>query len=265
MGGSRRQATKIGAPFAAITATGYTLSMLFDPPLVPARLIRRYKRFLFDAVLEDGREITGFCPNTGSMLGLTTPGSRIWLSEHDSPNRKYRHAMELVEVDGAAVGVNTALPNRLAEEAIFAGIVGDFSGYPILRREQRYGRNSRIDILLSGPGRPDLYVEVKNVHFTRSPRLAEFPDTVTARGAKHLREMADMVAAGHRAAMVFLIQRGDCDHFRLSGDLDPVYAAAFAEASSCGVEAYAVKCTVSPAEITPSGLIEIDEPVLAAL
>ena len=142
--------------------------MIFDPPLVPATLVQRYKRFLFDAVLDDGTAITGSCPNTGSMRGLTTPGSRIWLSEHDGPLRKYRHRFELIEADGTMVGVNTGLPNRLAEEAIRAGLVSDLAGYPVVERERKYGRNSRIDLLLSGDGRAPTYVEVKNVHFSRS-------------------------------------------------------------------------------------------------
>lgn len=148
--------------------------MLFTPPLVPATLIARYKRFLFDAVLEDGTAITGSCPNTGSMRGLTTPGSRIWLSEHDSPTRKYRHMLEMVEADGTVVGINTGMPNRLAEEAILNGRIPQLAGYSTIRREQKYGRNSRIDFLLSEIGRPDAYVEVKNVHFMREKGLAEF-------------------------------------------------------------------------------------------
>lgn len=239
--------------------------MIFDPPLLPARLVSRYKRFLFDAILDSGETITGFCPNTGSMRGLTEPGSRIWLSQHDSASRKYRFALELVEAGGTVVGVNTALPNRLAEEAIAAGLVADLGRYETLRREQRYGRNSRIDLLLSGPGRPDAYVEVKNVHFIRASGLAEFPDSVTARGAKHLAELADMVTAGHRAIMIYLIQRDDCSRFQLSGDLDPVYAAAFHNASTRGVEAYAVKCRLTSGEIAPSQLIPIDEPGVAGL
>ncbi|MBR0555768.1 DNA/RNA nuclease SfsA [Ciceribacter sp. L1K23] len=239
--------------------------MLFSPPLVPATLIRRYKRFLFDAVLEDGSEITGFCPNTGSMLGLTTPGSRIWLSDHLGSARKHRYAFELIEAEGTVVGVHAALANRLGEEAIRAGMVADLHTYETIRREQRYARNSRIDFLLSSPGRPDAYVEVKNVHFTRVPGLAEFPDTVTDRGARHLADLAEMVAAGHRAVMLYVIQREDCDRLKLSGDLDPAYAAAFALAVAAGVEAYAVNCRVSPSEIAPKGPIAMDEPALAAL
>ncbi|MFN7011742.1 MAG: DNA/RNA nuclease SfsA [Allorhizobium sp.] len=239
--------------------------MIFSPPLVPARLIRRYKRFLFDAVLEDGREITGFCPNTGSMLGLSSPGSRIWLSEHDSPNRKYAHAFELIEAEGTVVGVHAALANRLAEEAIRAGLVSDLATYPVLAREQRYGARSRIDFLLSAPDRPSVYVEVKNVHFVRRPGLAEFPDTVTARGARHLEELMGIVRGGQRAVMLYLVQREDCDGLGICGDLDPAYARTFERAMSAGVEAYAVKCRVTPAEIVPVAAIAMDEPGPAAL
>ncbi|MDS7597106.1 DNA/RNA nuclease SfsA [Agrobacterium tumefaciens] len=239
--------------------------MLFSSPLIPATLIARYKRFLFDAVLEDGTAITGSCPNTGSMRGLTTPGSRIWLSEHDSPTRKYRHMLELVEADGTVVGINTGMPNRLAEEAILNGRIEPLTGYTTLRREQKYGRNSRIDFLLSAPDRPDAYVEVKNVHFMRQPGLAEFPDTATKRGAKHLEELGDAAEAGHRAVMLYLIQRSDCDRLRICGDLDPVYAVAFRRAMQRGVEAYAVKCDVSPAQIAVSEAVAMDEGHLAVL
>ncbi|MBB3977736.1 sugar fermentation stimulation protein A [Rhizobium azooxidifex] len=239
--------------------------MIFAPPLVPATLVQRYKRFLFDAVLGDGTAITGSCPNTGSMRGLTAPGSRIWLSEHDGPLRKYRHRFELIEADGTVVGVNTGLPNRLAEEAIRAGLVSDLASYPVVERERKYGRNSRIDLLLSGDGRAPTYVEVKNVHFSRTRGLAEFPDTATARGAKHLEELGDVAEAGCRAVMLYVVQRGDCDRFRICRDLDPVYAIAFERARSRGVEAYAVGCTVSALEIRPDALIAMDETAIAAL
>jgi len=239
--------------------------MLFNPPLVPARLIARYKRFLFDAELEDGTFITGSCPNTGSMLGLTTPDSRIWLSEHEGAKRKYRHVFELIEANGTTVGVNTTMPNRIAAEAIALGQIADLGDYTTVRREQNYGRNSRIDLLLTDPLRTATYVEVKNVHFMRQPGLAEFPDTATARGAKHLEELGDMAQAGYRAVMLFVIQRLDCHRFRICGDLDPVYLKAFEQALGRGVEVYALKCRVSATEITPAGLIPIDEPGIAAL
>ena len=239
--------------------------MKFDPPLVSGTLVQRYKRFLFDAILDDGTAITGSCPNTGSMRGLTAPGSRVWMSESDSPTRKHRHRLELVEADDTVVGINTSLPNRLAEEAILAGLVADLGTYPVLEREKKYGRNSRIDILLSGDTRPQAYVEVKNVHFRRTPGLAEFPDTVTARGAKHLEELGDMAEAGFRAVMLYLIQREDCDTFRICADLDPFYASGFRRALSRGVEAYAVKCAVTSEQIRPVASIAMDEPGVADL
>lgn len=239
--------------------------MIFDPPLAQATLVQRYKRFLFDAILPDGTAMTGSCPNTGSMRGLTTPGSRIWMSEHDSPTRKYRHRLEIVEADGTMVGINTGLPNRLAEEAIRLELVSDLHTYPRFAREQKYGRNSRIDILLSDPERGLAYVEVKNVHFSRERGLAEFPDSPTARGAKHLDELGDMVEAGNRAIMVYLVQRDDCDRLSVCREFDPAYAKAFDRAMMRGVEAYAVKCQISPGQIRPTGLMTVDEAALAAL
>lgn len=233
--------------------------MLFHPPLIPATLVRRYKRFLFDAVLPNGEAITGFCPNTGSMLGLTEPGSRIWLSEHaEGPARKYRHRFELIEVNGIVAGINAAMANRFAEEALFARLVPGLEDYTVLKREQKYGRKSRIDFLLSGEGLPDAYVEVKNVHFTRAPGLAEFPDTATARGARHLEEMGDMVEAGHRAVMLYLIQRPDCQRLAIAGDLDPVYAAAYDRAIARGVEVRALRCAITPREIRAETAVPID-------
>ncbi|WP_404934880.1 DNA/RNA nuclease SfsA [Nitratireductor sp. L15S-10] len=231
--------------------------MEFSAPLIEARLIRRYKRFLADVMLMDGTELTVSVPNTGSMLGLTARGSRVYLSHSDDPKRKYRHRLEIVEADGTLVGINTGLPNRLAEEAIHAGLVSDLATYDTLKREQRYGERSRIDMLLEDPRRPRAYVEVKNVHFMREEGLAEFPDTVTERGARHLHELAAMRQAGHRAVMIYLVQRGDCQRFRLCGDLDPAYAKAFALADKAGVEAYAIKCQITPEAIKPDRLIDI--------
>lgn len=171
----------------------------------------------------------------------------------------------MVAAGGTVVGVNTALPNRLAEDAIRSGQVGDLGLYSTLQREQRYGRNSRIDILLSDADRPRAYVEVKNVHFSRTMGLAEFPDSPTLRGAKHLEELGDMVEDGHRGIMIYLMQRDDCARFRICDDLDPAYAKAFRRARQRGVEAFAIKCRVSPLQIVPDGLIAIDEPAFADL
>lgn len=218
--------------------------MKFSAPLVSGRLVKRYKRFLADVLLDDGGAITAHCANPGSMLGLKEPGSRVWLSPSDNPKRKLKYSWEVIEADGALVGINTAHPNKLVEEAIEAGRIGGLTGHASLRREVKYGKNSRIDILLEDGEGARTYVEVKNVHLMRHAGLAEFPDSVTARGAKHLVELSDMVREGHRAAMVFLVQRPDCARLSLADDIDPAYAAAFRSARDAGVEAYAIGCDV---------------------
>lgn len=227
--------------------------MRFPFPLVPGTLLQRYKRFLADVRLDSGETITATCPNTGSMLGLTAPGTRIWLSTSDSPTRKYRHTWEMVEADlgrgPSLVGINTGHPNRLVADAIVKGMVASLADYAILRREVKYGRNSRIDILLEDPARGACYVEVKNVHMMRRHGLAEFPDCVTERGVKHLAELTEMVRSGHRAVMIYLVQRNDAARFTFAEDLDPTYAAAFLAARAAGVEAFALKCRLSPEEI----------------
>ena len=237
--------------------------MQFSTPLVAGRLVKRYKRFLADVTLDTGETITATCSNTGSMMGLTTPGARVWLSTSDSPTRKYRHTWELIETDLGAgpsiVGINTALPNKLAAEAIAAGLVADLAQYPDQRREVRYGINSRIDILLECTKRGLCYVEVKNVHMMRTAGLAEFPDSVTDRGAKHLSELATMVRDGHRAVMVFLIQRGDAERFTIARDVDPAYGEAFDAAIRAGVEAVALKCRVTAEEVTVTGAVPVSQ------
>lgn len=220
--------------------------MKFQEPLIAGRLVKRYKRFLADVILdEDGSEVTAHCANPGSMLGLKDPGARVWLSESDNPKRKLRYSWEVIEADDALVGINTGHPNKLVEEALVAGRIPTLSGFQTLRREVKYGKNSRIDILLEGAGADLTYIEVKNVHLMREPGLAEFPDSVTARGAKHLAELSDMVREGHKAVMVFLVQRPDCDRFSLARDIDPNYAAAFDAARDAGVETFVLGCAVT--------------------
>jgi sugar fermentation stimulation protein A len=211
--------------------------MRFQTPLVPATLLRRYKRFLADAELADGSTVTAHCPNPGSMMGLAAPGARIWLEPSRDPRRKLSHGWRLVELgDVHLAGIDTGVPNRIVAEALSEGRIGALSGYARVRPEQRYGENSRIDFLLSGPGRPDAYVEVKNVHLRREDDWAEFPDCVTARGAKHLDELRRIAREGLRAVMLYVVQRTDCARFRLAPDLDPAYARAFDAARDAGVE-----------------------------
>jgi sugar fermentation stimulation protein A len=222
--------------------------MRFPAPLIPATLVKRYKRFLADVTLESGETITVHIANPGAMSGLATPGARIWLSKSDSATRKLPHSWELVEVDFGTgpelVGVNTAHPNALVGLALAAGAIPELAGYQTIRREVKYGKNSRVDFLLEDPARPPCYVEIKNVHLMRQTGLAEFPDAVTARGAKHLEELGDMVEAGARAVMLYLIQIGSADRFALARDIDPKYGAAFDRARARGVEALAWRCLI---------------------
>lgn len=221
--------------------------MRFQTPLVPATLIRRYKRFLADCRLADGREITAHCANPGSMMGLAEPGMRVWLEPNDDPRKKLKFGWRLVDHgNGHFTGVDTSVPNRALRGALEAGTVPGLEGYDRVRAEVPYGAGSRVDFVLSAAGRPEAYVEVKSVTLSRAPGLAEFPDSVTARGAKHLAELAEVVRAGQRAVMLYLVQRTDCDRFTLAADLDPAYARAFAEARAAGVEAIALGTAITP-------------------
>jgi sugar fermentation stimulation protein A len=233
--------------------------MRFPAPLIPATLLRRYKRFLADVVLPSGEMVTVHVANPGAMLGLAQPASRVWLSRSDNPLRKLAYSWELIEVDFGAgtelVGVNTGHPNALVAEAIAAGRIAELAGYGSVRREVKYGRNSRVDFLLEEPGRPPCYVEVKNVHMMRRPGLAEFPDCVTARGAKHLDELGDVLAAGGRAVMLYLVQIGSAERMALARDLDPAYGAAFDRARAKGLEAIAYRCDVSRSAIALTDVV----------
>ncbi len=224
--------------------------MHFPSPLEPAILHRRYKRFLADLTLDNGEEITAHCPNPGSMMGVAPEGARAYVAKSPSKTRKLPYTLELVDVDGVYVAINTLNPNKIAEEAVNGGWIPELTGYDEVRREVKYGENSRIDLLLSGGRRAaPCYVEIKNVHLSRAKGLAEFPDCVTARGAKHLRELGAMASSGARAVMLFIVQRGDCSRFQPAADLDPAYAAALAEAVATGVEVLCYDCDITTSEV----------------
>jgi sugar fermentation stimulation protein A len=233
--------------------------MRFSAPLVRSTLIRRYKRFLADVTLDGGEMVTVHVANPGAMLGLVDPGNEVWLSPATNPARKLAWNWEMVRVGGALVGVNTAHPNLIATEAVAAGAIPEPAGYPMRRREVKYGKNSRIDLLLEADNRPVCFVEVKNVHMARDGQAC-FPDSVTARGAKHLEEMSAMVRTGARAVMLFLVQRNDCPSFTLADDIDPDYARAFDRALAAGVEAVCYACRLSLTEIALDGALAIDWP-----
>jgi sugar fermentation stimulation protein A len=235
--------------------------MQFAAPLIPATLIRRYKRFLADVRLSSGEELTVHVANPGAMTGLADAGSKVWLSKSNNAKRKLAYSWELVAVDVGAgpelVGINTAHPNPLVAEAIAAGTIPELDGYATVQREVKYGKNSRVDFLLSSPKKPACYVEVKNVHLMRAPGFAEFPDSVTARGAKHLDELSAMVASGHRAVMLYVIQIGSAERFALARDIDPVYGKSFDRALANGVEAIAYRCVLTPESIMVAHAVPI--------
>ena len=232
--------------------------MHFPKPLIQGRLIKRYKRFLADIALDSGEEITAHCANPGSMLGVAIPGAKSWVSRHDDGKRKLPYSWQLTEVDGVLIPINTTNPNRIVAEALEADAIPELAGYGQVRREVKYGEKSRIDFLLDDPKKGACYVEIKNVHLSRTAGLAEFPDSVTTRGAKHLRELVSVKEAGDRAVMAFVVQRSDCDRFRPAADLDPAYAEALGDAASAGVELIAYDCDVSTTEVVLRKRLEID-------
>lgn len=235
--------------------------MRFGEPLIRGALERRYKRFLADVTLESGETVVAHCANPGAMLGLDAPGLTVWLEPNDDPRRKLRYSWKLAELPGGALaGIDTAVPNKVVGEALRAGAVPGLAAYSGVRAEVAYGARSRVDFLLTEPGLPDAYVEVKNVHLRREGDWAEFPDCVTTRGARHLEELSAMVASGCRAVMIYLVQRDDCARFRLAGDLDPGYFEAFSRARAAGVEALAFAASLSREQILLDKPLPITHP-----
>jgi sugar fermentation stimulation protein A len=229
----------------------------YSRPLIEGRLLRRYKRFLADIQLAEG-VITAACPNTGSMMGCCEPGSRVWLSESDRATRKYRHTWEMVEVGRVIVGINTGLPNRLVSEAIEDGTIGELSGYAAIRREVAFGEEgSRVDLLLEGEGREPCYVEVKNVTAAASKGVALFPDCVSERGTKHLRELIRLKARGLRPVQLYCVQRGDVKEVRPADGIDHEYGRMLREALAAGVEVLAYRAKVTPDEIRLANRIPV--------
>lgn len=226
--------------------------MNFSTPLIPATLIRRYKRFLADVELDNGRVATVHTPNTGAMTGCAVPGSRIWVRDTGNSKRKYQLAWELsTTASGSLIGVNTHLANHLVREAVEDGTIPELCGYRSMNPEVRYGQEgSRIDWLLQHPGRADCYVEVKSVTLVREGGRAAFPDAVSQRGQRHLRELAGVVQQGDRAVLVYCVQHTDATSVEPAVDIDPAYASALHEACIAGVEVLAYRAKVSTTAIS---------------
>ena len=236
--------------------------MLLPQPLVRGRLVSRYKRFFADLVLDDGQAVTAHCPNPGAMLGVRDPGQVAWASWSDDPKRKLAYTLQMVEQDETLVGVNTHLPNKLVAEALAAGAIPELLGYDTVRPEVKYGEASRVDFLLTADGRPPcwlevnkcveqsqpkerLWLEVKNVHLSRTKRLAEFPDCKAQRSTRHLGDLSAQVEMGDRAAVLFVVQRSDCEAFSACADFDPVFAQTLEKAADVGVEVLAYACEMN--------------------
>ncbi len=208
------------------------------PGLISGILVKRYKRFLVDVRLDNGRVVTAHCPNSGAMTGCSEPGRTVFLSLHDRPGRKLPYTLELIHMPSSLVGINTMVPNRLVHRALALKSIQALSGYGTITAEVKVGERSRLDFLLTQPGLPPCYVEVKNSTLVMD-RIAYFPDAVTARGLKHIEEMSRLVAQGCRCVMFYLIQRMDADFFRPAGHIDPAYAQALGRAVAGGVEVLA--------------------------
>ncbi|MSP40292.1 MAG: DNA/RNA nuclease SfsA [Deltaproteobacteria bacterium] len=221
--------------------------MRFKSPLIRATLVQRYKRFLADVRLNNGELVVAHCTNTGSMMGCKEPGSAVYISRSENLNRKLLYTWELIKADNTWVGINTMHPNKLVPEAIEAGIIEELRGYDTIRREVKVSAHSRLDLCLEGK-KGNCFVEIKNVTLATNGTAA-FPDTVSERGTKHLRELMRLKRQGHRAAIVFVIQRSDCDTFRPADEIDPEYGRWLRRAIKAGVEALPYRAKVTPKEI----------------
>ncbi|TXN68948.1 DNA/RNA nuclease SfsA [Methylobacterium sp. WL6] len=237
--------------------------MRFPEPLIEGRLVQRYKRFLADVDLADGTRVTAHCANPGAMMGLNAAGNRVLLSPADGPTRKLKYSWELVEADLPSgpqwVGINTMRPNALVAEAFAAGGLAPLDGYAALRAEVRYGAASRVDFVASGEGLPPVHVEVKNCHLMRRAGLAEFPDCIAARSARHMRDLAEVVAAGGRAMVIVVVQMR-ADAFDVARDIDPAFDRAFRLARAAGVETYTYRCRIDREGVTIADAIPIVTP-----
>ncbi len=224
--------------------------MRFQTPLIEGRLLRRYKRFLADVELADGRQVTAHCPNPGAMTGLAEPGTPVWLQETDNPARKLRYGWKLAGLEGGHMAcIDTGLSNRVVEEGLLSGAVPALAGFSALRREVRTGPKSRIDFLLDTPDGPPTWVEVKSVTLRRGD-MALFPDAVTRRGARHLADLAERVAQGERAVLFYLVNRTDCRRVGVAADIDPAYAEALQTAREAGVRIVCHGTRITPRELS---------------
>ncbi len=232
--------------------------LTFSSPLIEGKLIKRYKRFFADVELANGDVVTAHCPNTGSMKSCGQPGDTVFVLHAPSPTRKLAYTWELTKTSRGFVGVNTARPNHVVAKAIENGKIAELLAYPDLKQEVKYGVNSRIDILLSCPDKGQCYVEVKNTTLLEGD-LVLFPDSVSARGLKHLQELSLMVKEGHRAVMFYLVNRAEGSYFTPASQIDPAYSKGLSEALKAGVEILAYRATHSLSGISIGEALPLKE------
>lgn len=231
--------------------------MPFPSKLIYGTLIKRYKRFLADVRFDSGEELTVHCPNPGAMMGITIPGSRVALSKAVNSARKLAYSWEMVEINGVWIGTNTNNPNLIVAKALSSGSIPELAGYKNIKAEVKYGQNSRIDFFLTDGPTEMCLVEVKNVHLIRNNYMAEFPDCITARGAKHQLELAKQVKNGIRSVVLYVVQRDDALTFKVADDLDKAYGEAAKLANNAGVEMLAYSCNMEADGITLKQMLPV--------
>jgi len=222
--------------------------MTLNKQFINGIFIKRYKRFFTDIQL-DNKVVTAHCPNTGSMMGLLEPGNKVYLTESDNDKRKLKYTLEVIKLKSKHVGVNTHRTNRIVEKALNDNFFRFIKKIQEIKREVKYGENSKIDFLVTTK-KEQIYIEVKNVTLVRDAKIAEFPDSVTSRGTKHLIELSKLKKKGIRAIMLYVIQRDDCDKFKIAKDIDPTYAENLSKAIKQGVEVFCYDCKFSKKDIS---------------
>ncbi len=217
--------------------------MNFENQLIPGVLIKRYKRFFVDIKLKD-KKITAHCPNTGSMMGLLNPGNKVWVTKSDNKNRKLKYTLQIIKANKARVGVNTHLTNKIVNEALIKNHIKEFAFDKTVQKEVKYNQNTRFDFLIK-KNKSKFFIEVKNVTLSRKKGLAEFPDAITLRGVKHIRELMDAAEKGYKAFILFVIQRDDCKNFSIAKDIDNEYSKLLTLASKNKVKVLCYDCKFS--------------------
>ena len=221
--------------------------MKFKERLLQGSLVKRYKRFFVDIKYKN-KIITGHCPNPGSMMGILDKGNKVWFSKSDNPNRKLQYTLEIIEVGKKMVGINTLLTNKIVLEALNYKKINSLTKYNDIKTEAKFSDNTRFDFLLFN-NKEKCFLEVKNVTLVREKKIAEFPDAITSRGTKHLHELCNAKKKGYQSYILYLIQREDCDSFKIAKDIDKKYKIAFAKALKSGVKILCYDCKLNNEEI----------------